>query len=256
MNQVAATMDKALKESFRDKMGMFWTYLIPLFFLITFPLIFYDVPEEIVPSLKGSLTLTMVTFLIMTAGQANLPGSIASDRERGLYLKMASMPVRPWKEGFGRVLAIWMFSLMGAALVLLVGLVYGAEFSCGLVTSLEALGFALLTCLASIGIGLIIASLVNGESAATHTGIAITLLTSFLGGMFAPYPALPPPLQIFARIHPIASANASIVFRLEGEDFVGYNPLNIAQTSLTITLSLLIFVIGLVLYSRRCWRKR
>lgn len=257
MTQVAASMEKTLKEFVRDKMVIFWTFAIPLFFLLVFPLILYGgIPKEVASSLKGGLTLTMVTFLLMTAGQANLPGSIATDRERGEYLKMASMPVRPWKEGLGRVLAVWIFALIGAILVLLIGLSYGATFSGGFIATLESFGFVFLTALASVGIGLIIASIVKGESAATHTGIALTLLTYFIGGMTGLYSNLPSALQAFARIHPISSANAAMVFLLEGEEFVGYNPLNIGQTALTISLSLLIFIIGLVFYSKRCWKKR
>ncbi len=176
MTQVAASMEKTLKEFLRDKMVIFWTFAIPLFFVIGFPLILYgDTPNEVASSLKGGLTLTMVTFLLMTAGQANLPGSIATDRERGQYLKMASMPVQPWKEGLGRVLAVWIFALIGGILVLLIGLSYGATFKGGFIVSLESFGFVFLTALASVGIGLIIASIVKGESAATHTGIAHTL---------------------------------------------------------------------------------
>jgi ABC-type multidrug transport system permease subunit len=255
MNPVIAVMEKALKESIRDKMVIFWTFAMPLFFLIMLPVMYGDIPKEIASSLKGGLALTMVTFLVMTAGQADLSGSIASDRERGLYLKMASMPVEPWKEGFGRVLAMWILSLLGAILVLLAGVVYGARFSCGFIVLLEFLGFTLLASLASVGIGLVIASLVKGESAATHTGVAVTLLTYFLGGMAFPYSSLPLPLQVFARIHPISSANASMVFLLEGVSFVGYNPTSTGQTALTVILSIFLFVIGLMLYSKRCWRK-
>lgn len=256
MNQVSASMEKTLKEFLRDKVVIGSTFAVPLFFLGILPLMYGDIPKEIVAELKGGLTLTMVTFLIMTSGQANLPGSITADEERGLYLKIASMPVRPWKECLGRILAIFIFSLIGITIVLIVGLLYGAQFSIGVITSLKSLGFALLISLTSVGMGLIIASSINGESAATHIGVAITLLTYFLGGMAFSYSSLPIALQIFAKIHPIASANASMIYLLEGEDFVGYNPLNLGQTTLTIALSLIIFMGGLVLYSKRYWRKR
>lgn len=256
MNQVAAVTGKALKEFLRERMVLFWTYAVPLFFLAVLPLMYGGVSMEIVPSLKGGLTLTMVTFLVMTAGQSNLPGSIATDRERGLYLKMASMPVSPWKEGVGRVLAVWIFSLIGAVLMVMSGVLYGAGFDCGLTDILSAAGFSLLTALTSVGVGFIIASLVKGESAATHTGVAITLLTYFLGGMALPYSNLPKVLKAFARLHPISSANASMIFLIEGEALVGYNPLNTAQTTITASLSLLLFIVGMVSYSKLCWRRR
>lgn len=255
VNQVAAVAGKALKESVRDRMVLFWTYAVPLFFLVVLPLIYSGVTKELIPSLKGGLTLTTITLILMTAGQVNLPGSIATDRERGLYLKMASMPVSHWKEGMGRILAVWIFSLIGAALMLVSGALYGAKYNLGLFEVLAAMGFGFLTALTSVGVGMIIASFVKGESAATHTGVAITLLTYSMGGMALPYSNLPAALKAFARLYPISSANASMVYLLEGEAFVGYNPLNMPQTILTISLCLLIFFLGMILYSKFCWRR-
>ena len=256
MNQVIAVTKKNLREFIRDKMVLFWTFAVPLFFLIVFPLIFGVVPSGVESSLKGSLTLTMITFLVMTSGQSNLPGSIASDTERGLYLKMASMPVNPYKEGLGRVLASWVLSFMGVGFLLIVGVLYGAKFNSGFIDILLTFGFILVTFFTSVGIGLIIASFVKGESAATHTGVAVTLLTYFIGGMAVSYSNLPMSLQIFARLYPLPSANASMISLLVGVDFAGYNPLSVFQTSLTVLFSLLIFIIGLVSYSKLCWRKR
>ena len=255
MNQISAAMGKSLKEFLRERMVVFWTYAVPLFFLAVLPVMYGGVPGEIIPTLKGGLTLTMVTFLVMTAGQSSLAGSIAMDRERGLYLKMSSMPVSPWKEGAGRVLSVWIFMLLGAVLLLVSGTLSGARFGGGLYDVLRAIGFSFLTTIASVGVGLIIASLVNGESAATHTGIALTLLTYFLGGMAIPYPNLPEALKAFARLHPVSSANASMIYLLGGEAFVGYNPLSAAQAASTVLLTVLVFAVGLVMYSRLCWRR-
>jgi len=256
MNQIMAIVEKSLKEFLRDKVVLFFTFAMPIFFLLMFPIMWGGVQKEIVPELKGGLSLTMITFLIMVAGQSDLSGSIASDRGRGLYLKIASMPIKPWTEGLGRTFGIWIFALIGSTLLLLIGVIYGAKFDGRFITVLECTGFVLLIALASTGVGLIIASLIKGESAATHTGIAITLLTSFLGGMFLPYSMLPSTLQSFARGYPISSANALMVSLLQGEELVGYNPLSSAQISFTIALSFLLFIVGLVLYSKFCWRKR
>lgn len=256
MNQISAAMGKSLKEFLRERMVVFWTYAVPLFFLAVLPVMYSGVPGEVIPTLKGGLTLTMVTFLVMTAGQSSLAGSIAMDRERGLYRKMSSMPVSPWKEGVGRILAVWAFMLSGAVLLLISGTLNGAGFEGGSTEILKAVGFSFLTAIASAGVGLIIASLVKGESAATHTGVALTLLTYFLGGMALPYSNLPDVLKAFARLHPVSSATASMIYLLEGEMFVGYNPLSAAQTASTVLLTVLVFAAGIVMYSRLCWRGR
>lgn len=255
MSQIMAVLEKDVKEFLRDKVILFFTFALPVFFVFIMPLMWGDVPEEIVPRLKGGLSLTMVTFMIMVAGQSNLAGSITKDRERGLYLKIISMPVTPLKEAVGRVCGVVVFTVLGSLLLVAVGLVYGAQISGSLTKVVESLGFFFLITMAATGIGLIIASVIKGESAATHTGIALTLLTAFLGGMFVPYSMLPPFLQVAARMHPIPSANASIVFLLQGEAFAHYNPVTVGQIGLTIIESCALFVIGLIMYSKLCWRK-
>jgi len=257
MGQISAVTRKMLQEFIRDRMALLWTFAVPVFFLLIIPFINAgNIPAEVMPGFKAYATISMTTLLMMTACQANLAGSVASDTQRGLYLKMTSMPVKAWKEGIGRILGILIFSLLGAILLASLGLSYGAEFILNPVTLIESLVFLMFISLASTGIGLIIASFVKGESAATHTGVALTLLTFFCGGMVAPYAALPSALQVFARFHPVSSANAAIAFLLVGEGFAGYNPLRISQVVLTTAISIAIFAVGLMLYSKRCWKKR
>ena len=167
---------------------------------------------------------------------------------------MSSMPISPWKEGIGRVLGIWTLSFVGLIVLLTVGLLYGAQFSLTFIGIIGALGLILLISLMSSGTGLIIASLVKGESAATHTGVALSLLIFFLGGMTFPYSTLPAPLQGFARFHPVSSANTLLFYLFEGESIVGYNPCAIEQIIPMIAISVLTFMIGLLLYSKTCWK--
>jgi len=72
--------------------------------------------------------------------------------------------------------------------------------------------------------------------------------------LMAPYEFLPVPLQTFARIYPISSAQASIVHLLAGPDMVAYNPLTSGQVTLTVALSLVLLFAGSVLYSRLGWK--
>jgi ABC-2 type transport system permease protein len=254
-NQVSAVTGKAIKEFMRERMVLFWTYAVPLFFLMVLPVMYNDAPSDILASLKGGLTITMLNFMTMTAGQSNLPGSIATDREKGVYLKMASMPVSPMWEGMGRVIAVWFASTLGALIILALGIGYGAVFTVNLYSLLQTAVFSFLVALASTGIGFIIAALVKGESAATHTGVAITLLTYFLGGMAIPYDNLPDFMKALARVHPIPSANASMIQILIGQSYTGYDALTAFQISTTVAFSVLLFSAGLLVYTRNCWRR-
>ena len=248
MNPILVSMNRTLKEYTRNRMIIVSTLGIPLFFLILFPFVMIDIPDVFMPQLKGFITLTMITMLIMSVTQANLAGFIAADRERGLFRKIQSMPIKLWKECTGRIFAVWIFSFTCIIFIALIGLIYGAKFNFEVFEMIMCLGFLLLIGLAGVGTGLIIASFVKSESVATHMGVALTLIIFFLGGMAIPFSDLPNLVQLFAQIYPIPSATASIVYLLINEEFAGYNPLNIGQIIISVLLSLILFFSGFFLY--------
>ena len=248
MNPILVSMNRTLIEYTRNRMIIVSTLGIPLFFLILLPLVMIDTPDVFMPQLKGFITLTMITMLIMSVTQANLAGFIAADRERGLFRKIQSMPVKLWKECTGRIFAVWIFSFVCMILIGLIGLIYGAKFNFKAIEIIMCLGFLLLIGSAGVGTGLIIASFVKNESVVTHMGVALTLIIFFLGGMAIPFSDLPNLVQLFAQIHPISSATASIVYLLINEEFVGYNPLNIGQIIISVLLSFILLFSGVILY--------
>jgi len=103
-------------------------------------------------------------------------------------------------------------------------------------------------------IGLIIGTFIKHLQGAIMTGVGIAVITAAISGLFAPYSALPSPLQLFSRFYPVSSAGASATCVLLGEEMVGYNPLTTGQISLTIGLSLFLLILGIVLYSRLSWK--
>ena len=90
---------------------------------------------------------------------------------------------------------------------------------------------------------------------AIMTGVGLTVVSAAISGVMTPYTYLPSILQQFAKTYPISSANSAITYLLVGSDYAGYNPLNPSQIALTLILSLLVFAIGLITYSKFCWRQ-
>ena len=255
MNALIASLDKTLKTFLRDRAIISSSIFIPTFFLLMMPLMMYsDVPTELVPFLKGALTIAMTSLLTMSVGMANFTGVIVADETRGLYSKLSSMPVKPWKECIGRIIGAILFSFLGGIFLITVGVSYGATTNAGFVEVLTSMFFGLMIALCSIGIGLIIASFIKGESAATHVGVAISILVYFIG-IAMPYWMLPSFLELFARYCPITAANNMIVYLMEGEMILGYNPLNIFEIASVVIFSFTILLLGITLYSRYCWRK-
>jgi ABC-2 type transport system permease protein len=197
----------------------------------------------------------MMVFALMTAGMANLPGNIVQDRERGLLRKIMSMPISPWRDFTGRIMALLAFSGLSAILVIIVGFVCGARFFFTGIDLLASLVFVLLVFVGSAGIGMLIGTFVKHVHGAIMSGVGLTVVSAALSGVMTPYSYLPSVLQSFAKLYPISSANSAITFLLVGEEYAGYNPLGMNQTALTALVALLLFILGMISYSRVCWKK-
>lgn len=255
MKQVSAAYNKVVKELLREKAALFWTIAWPIIWVIIGSFSFTgSAPQEVTPYIKGSIVVSMMVFALMIAGMSNLPATIAGDRATGLLSKLKSMPIKPYRDFFGRILAVVTLSLLAAALVIIVGFALGARFTGTGVEIPQAIGFVFLVMCASAGVGLMAGTLIKNLHGAIMTGVGIAVVTSAISGLFAPYEFLPVPLQMFSRVYPISSAQASIVHLLAGPNMVAYNPLTFSQVTLTIALSLALLLIGIVLYTRLGWK--
>jgi ABC-2 type transport system permease protein len=255
MNQITATFTKTIKGFLRNRAVLFWTIAWPVILLIILNLTaLHGVPDGMVPFARGEVTISMVIFALTLAGMSNLASNIARDREDGLLTKLKSMPVSAGLEFCGRVLALFALSILTATIVTVIGVALGARFnlSAGLP---QAAGFLLLIIGCSAGIGLIIGSLVHSIQGAMFTGVGISVVASFLSGIFIPYSSLPDFLKSFAQIYPIASAGSSASYYLLGEAVTGYNPLSEVQVITTIILSLALLGTGIFLYSKLSWKR-
>jgi ABC-2 type transport system permease protein len=255
LRQVSAAYKKALKELVREKAALFWTIAWPIIWVIIGSFSFTGgAPQEVIPYIKGSITISMMVFALMIAGMSNLPASIAADRANGLLSKLISMAIKPYKDFIGRISAVITLSLLAAAPVTATGIAVGARFTGTGVEILQAVGFVFVVICASAGVGLVVGTLIKNLQGAIMTGVGIAVITSAISGLYAPYEVLPVPLQTFARVYPISSAQASIVRLLAGPDMVAYNPLTSGQVTLTIAVSFTLLVVGTVLYSRLGWK--
>ena len=256
MGQITATCNKTIKEFLRQKTVLFWTIVWPILWVLIGSFSFTgDAPAEVTAYTRCAIAISMMVFALMTAGMANLPGNIAQDRERGLLTKLMSMPISPWRDFVGRIIALLAFSCLSAISVVSVGYACGARFSYTLPEFMQAIGFILLIFIASAGIGMLISTFIRHVHGAIMSGVGLTVISAAISGVMTPYAHLPSVLQQFARIYPISSANSSITFLLVGEEYAGYNPLDLGQIILTIVISSLLFIVGLMTYSKFCWRR-
>jgi ABC-2 type transport system permease protein len=256
MTPVFGTFTKTFKCFMRIRAVTIFTVLMPVFLLlITGVSLHTSISVSDLPMAKGVLTISMIAFSLMLAGILNLAGSITRDRETGVLTKLKSMPVRPWHDFLGRIMAAALLSLGAAVLIIAVGLAYGARFSGTGANYMEAIGFLLLAIAAAAGIGLVIGSYTRLLMATFFTGLAITLVTAFISGIFIPYDSLPSVLHVFAHIYPISSATSSSVYLLLGKSAAGYDPLTSGQVISTLLISIAFLAAGIFIYSRQAWKR-
>lgn len=149
------------------------------------------------------------------------------------------------------------FSVLAVVLVMSAGFICGAEFQPVHLGVLKAVGVFILIFLASAGIGMLIGTFIKSINGTTMTGVAIVVITATISGIFMPYSMLPSSLQAFARVYPVSSCNSLLISLLTGgPEMAGYDPLTAGHIALTIALSVILFVLGLVLYRRFCWGRR
>jgi ABC-2 type transport system permease protein len=256
MRQVFGTFTKTIKCFMRIRAIAIFTVLLPIFLLlITSSTFSTSVSASDLPLAKGVLTMAMIAYSFMMAGILNLAGSISRDRETGLLTKLKSMPINPSRDFLGRLMGAALLSLVAAVLIIAVGLALGARFGGTFTNHIEVIGFLLLAVISAAGIGLIIGSLTKLVMATFLTGLAVSLVTAFVSGIFITYGALPTFLRAFARFYPISSATSSSIYLLLGEGAAGYNPLTLGQVLATSLISIGLLLAGVFVYTKQGWRR-
>lgn len=252
LDEVIAFASKQLKEYLRNPSSLFWTIGWPIFWvLITIYVFLAGVQEPALPYVRGSVTVSMVAFALATVGMVSLASSVAWDRDRGLYLKLSSMPISDWSEATGRLFGSLIYGAITIAIIVAIGVAAGSKFEASASDVAISLPFFVILLLSASGIGLIIANLVRGRAI---EGIAVALLVGgcTVSGVFAPYVGLPDYLKFFSRLYPI-SASMHVINRfllVKGfawmhYDFDPASPLYIAYT---VIISIGFFAAGLLLH--------
>ena len=203
----------------------------------------------------GDLTISMVIFAVMLACTMNLPSSIARDREIGLLVKLRSMPIKPWVDTFGRLVAYLVFAMIVSAIVTVLGLGLGAQFGGGPTELLESVGFLLISIAAAAGIGLLLGSFIKSVQGTAFIGLALCIVLMYLSGIWVSYSNLSAPLQAFSQVFPISSAASSMFYLLLGPDVAGYNPLTVGQVATSAVLAVALLAIGVFVYHRTSWHQ-
>jgi len=75
MNVIIATFNKTLKEFLREKSVLFWTIVWPIIWVFIDCFVFVSgAPKKVIPYIKGSITISMMTGVGISVVTASISG--------------------------------------------------------------------------------------------------------------------------------------------------------------------------------------
>jgi len=177
---------KNVKEKLKNFGSMFWTVVFPIMMLIVYKLVFSEEGDNMI----NGLTIFDVEFpgiVVYTIGMSTVTRAVmfSMSKKDGTLELIDAMPVSRGNVFLGAVISETIF--MNLQLILIFGFGYGvlgAHFE----LAMMPLGYliAMIYGVASIGLGLIIASFLNSPEGANGIAMMTHMFLMFLSGSFFP----------------------------------------------------------------------
>jgi ABC-2 type transport system permease protein len=236
---------------FRQGDSVFFTFLFPVVLLLIFSVAFstqtFGAPGDEISAAAFYLPGMLAAGLLLS-GVQNMAIDIAMERSDGTLKRLGGTPLGPVAYFIGKLGMVLITGLLQSALLIAVAAI---GFGVALPTEPERwLTFAwvfllgVTTC-AILGIGL--SSLPRSGRSATAVVIPIVLVLQFISGVFIQFSALPAWLQTVASIFPLRWLAQGMQSVFLPESFAAMTPSGTWQHGLTLLVTGIWLVAGLVL---------
>ncbi len=147
---------------------------------------------------------TVIGAFVMTMFTATVSGvaSLVEDRDNDFGQELFIAPISPYAIILGKIMGQSAVALLQGAVTLIIGgLLFGVQFTWGLVQLL--IPVALLICLLGGAFSTLLTSLMSNQRGAVQIVNLITAPQMFLAGVFIPIKVLPWYLEIFSLLSPL-----------------------------------------------------
>ena len=240
-----------VRSYFRQGDSVFFTFLFPVLFLLIFAVAFssstFGPPGDEISSAAYYLPGMLAAGLLLS-GTQNLALDIAMERSDGTLKRLGGTPLSPVSYFIGKLGQVLITGILQAALLIVIAAV---SFGVALPTEPERwLTFAwvfllgVTTC-AILGIG--VSALPRTGRSATAVIIPIVLVLQFISGVYIQFSALPDWLQNFASIFPLKWLAQGMRSVFLPESFAADEPGGTWQHPLTLLVTVIWLVVGLLL---------
>lgn len=222
-----------LRQSFKSVRHVVWSLLFPIFMMFTFSFRY---------GVTGGIDVLFLSFLVpgivgMTAmfGSTNETMSIVWDKSLGVFDRILAAPVSSVSIIIGKTMAGAVMGVISATVLLIIGY---ALFNVAFANIGAVVLIILLASFSFTGIGTIISGLASEPREAMMLSNLLRFPMMFLGGVFFPVDAMPPPLPYIARALPLTYATEALRAVQTGTTGVVF----------TDAAVLLIYTIGTILF--------
>ncbi len=243
MNELLLLARRSVREIARYPEATIPALFIPLFFLAvnvgqvskTFP--------STTPFLRGQgyVAFQMPVSLMFAVATASSGLALVTEIDLGYFDKLLAAPIRRSSLILGRLAADLVRGVLGATIVLLAALAFGAHMQSGI---LGAVVLVLLSAFFGVGYAgfAILVALRTRNVQATNTSFLLFFPLLFLTPNFVPFDRLTPLMEGLARANPVSyviDGLRSLVIEGWNWDKLGYcAAVIVAMTALLTTLSL------------------
>ena len=175
---------------------------LALFFILAFPLILLWLNGSQFGSEVDVLVPGYVALILATVGLTQLPGVLATYRERGILRRLATTPVAPAKVLGAQLVVHLVASTIGVALLLAAATVF-YDLRLPRAIAVAALVY-LAGALALFALGFVLAALAPNARTASAVGFVVYFPMIFLCGAVIPRHALSTSMRRIGELLPLA----------------------------------------------------
>jgi ABC-2 type transport system permease protein len=209
MSQIA-TLTRAEARLFgRDWAAVFFVFALPLGLLSVFSLISDGDVADPENSIPASFLPTMsIGIGIGILGLGTLGVALATYRERGVLRRLSTTPVRPFMVLVAQLMVHLVAAVAVIGLVVGVGAVaFDAELPAG---GIAFVATALLYCLSTFSIGLLLSALLPTGKAVTIAGNVLLFPFMFFAGVWTPGDLMPENLRFLRDTTPMGAGMSAM----------------------------------------------
>jgi Predicted membrane protein len=235
MRAIKAILERNLINFTRDKMRLFFTIFMSVFFLF----IFSYVMKSAAGSIENPMNYLISGVIIMTIFQGALNNSmgILEDISNGYMKEILVAPIARWQISIGQILSATVISSLQGLIVIVMGLFMGLNVD--VVHFIEMIVVMLLVGITFSSIGLFLATLSRNSSTFQLIITVISMPLTFLSGAYIPTIVIPSFLKPIIYINPLTYTTAAfryIALKMEGMSTVMLLKTGVAFKVLGVTV--------------------